>query len=145
MSLLFVIHLSVTLFLTGLIWVIQIVQYPLFSQIPSESFASYESQYQKRITYVVMPTMLCELVTGILMVILNISELNRSLQIVNLVSIVLVWVSTALIQVPCHKRLMERFQADIHKRLVLSNWVRTFLWTTRSLLFLTVLVGSPSS
>jgi hypothetical protein len=36
------IHLAATWFMVGLIWVIQIVHYPLFTSVGSDSFAEYE-------------------------------------------------------------------------------------------------------
>jgi hypothetical protein len=141
MSLLFVIHLFVTLFLLGLIWVVQIVQYPLFKEIPEKSFPEYESDYQVKITYLVMPTMICELVTGIMLLVLDSVHLTRTIQISNLLMIIITWISTAMIQVPCHKRLLEAFNSDVHRRLVRSNWIRTLVWTARSLMLINVLLA----
>lgn len=44
----------------------------------------------------------------------------------------LIWLSTALLQVPLHRALLPGFDpAKIH-RLVRSNWLRTVAWTLRS-------------
>jgi hypothetical protein len=40
------------------------------------------------------------------------------------------------LQVPAHGVLAEGFDADAHRRLVASNWIRTIAWTARSLLLL---------
>ena len=45
-----------------------------------------------------------------------------------------IWLSTALIQVPLHQRLGGGFDAEVHSRLVTSNWIRTVAWTLRGLL-----------
>jgi len=45
-----------------------------------------------------------------------------------------IWLSTALVQVPLHQRLGSGFDADVHARLVTSNWIRTVAWTLRGAL-----------
>ncbi len=51
----------------------------------------------------------------------------------------LVWFSTFLIQVPCHETLAVSFQAQVHRRLVATNWIRTVAWTLRGMLALAML------
>ena len=45
--------------------------------------------------------------------------------------VAIIWVSTALIQVPCHNRLVDGFHQPSHRRLVDSNWIRTIAWSLR--------------
>ena len=49
------------------------------------------------------------------------------------------WLSTALIQVPCHRRLERGFDAAAHARLVRTNWIRTALWSARGIVALVLL------
>ena len=42
-------HLAATLYLTGLIWVIQIVHYPLMDRVPGEAFVEFHHQHARRI------------------------------------------------------------------------------------------------
>jgi len=41
------------------------------------------------------------------------------------------WISTAALQAPAHGRLVEGFDADVHRRLVGTNWIRTVAWLAR--------------
>ena len=41
----------------------------------------------------------------------------------------IIWLSTMVLQVPCHRRLETGFDAAVARRLVRTNWVRTFAWT----------------
>ena len=41
---------------------------------------------------------------------------------------------------PLHDRLCVAFDAELHRRLVLSNWIRTVLWTFRSVLMFRLLL-----
>jgi hypothetical protein len=47
-----------------------------------------------------------------------------------------IWLSTALIQVPCHEVLSQGFDPVVHHRLVTTNWIRTTAWSLRALLVL---------
>ena len=42
--------------------------------------------------------------------------------------------STVLLSVPFHNRLANGFNADDHRGLVVTNWIRTGAWTFRGLL-----------
>ena len=44
--------------------------------------------------------------------------------------------STALLQVPCHETLSCGLNAEVHRRLVSANWIRTIAWSRRGLLVL---------
>ncbi len=44
--------------LTGLIWTIQVVHYPLFARVGEAEWPAYEREHQRRITLVVAPLML---------------------------------------------------------------------------------------
>jgi hypothetical protein len=48
----------------------------------------------------------------------------------------LIWASTLFIQMPPHKRLGRGYDAALIDRLVLSNWLRSGLWSVRSFLVL---------
>jgi hypothetical protein len=55
---------------------------------------------------------------------------------VGLALLAIIWLSTALVQVPCHGLLEKGFDAAIHRRLVTTNWTRTVAWSLRGLLAL---------
>lgn len=58
---LFVIQLASTLFMTGVIWLIQVVHYPLFAGVGLDGFSAYVRSHQTLISLVVMPPMLLEI------------------------------------------------------------------------------------
>jgi hypothetical protein len=51
--------------------------------------------------------------------------------IVGAALIAVVWLSTAFVQVPYHRRLEQGFDAAAARALATSNWIRTFAWTAR--------------
>jgi hypothetical protein len=127
--------------MVGLIWIIQLVHYPLFARI-HDDFTSYAKEHVKRISWVVIPLMLIEAICSVWLLGFwnSFDTRTKALFGSSLVILILVWASTFLIQVPCHERLMiERDEQTIQK-LVQTNWIRTLGWTARGLLIFAMLI-----
>jgi uncharacterized membrane protein len=138
-------HTFATVFMTGLIWFVQIVHYPLLASVGREAYPAYQQQHEQRTGWVVAPVMLLELATGILLVFYAPERDRRSWLIVNLALLVVIWLSTFLLQVPQHQRLESGFQPAAHHVLLVSNWLRTVAWSARSLLLFYLLASrSPN-
>lgn len=131
---LLVVHAALTWALAGLILTIQIVHYPLFSRVGAAGYAAYQQAHVRRITGLVAPLMLAELVTGAALIFSPPRLVSVPSLTLGLALIVLIWLSTALLQSPAHGRLTGGFDAREHTRLVRTNWVRTLLWLGRGLL-----------
>jgi len=140
-ELLVLIHFAATWYLVGLCWLVQRVQYPLMDQVGVAGFPAYEQAHVARIGPVVAPMMLVELGTGIALLWVGSGGGSRSLSIAGMALIVVIWLSTFLIQVPLHDVLADGFDPAAHASLVRTNWIRTLAWTLRGGLVL-VLVWS---
>ena len=146
-NLLLLSNLAATLYLTGLIWVIQVVHYPLFANVGAAEFVRYEALHNVYITAVVLLPMLIEIATAALLALPaldssnNLTPLERTLWLVGLALVGVVWASTFFLQVPQHSVLASGFNARAHAFLVSSNWLRTLAWTARSALLLYLLWG----
>jgi hypothetical protein len=132
-------HVASTLFMTGLIWFVQVVHYPLFAGAGLAEFSAYEQRHARLTTWVVGPPMLLEGTTALLLFWLRPYAVPTWEVCVGLLLAALIWISTAWLQVPCHNLLSNGFDADIHTRLVATNWIRTAAWTLRSFIVLTML------
>ncbi|MCA8986883.1 MAG: hypothetical protein KDA78_04545 [Planctomycetaceae bacterium] len=129
-----------TFAMTGLIWLVQVVQYPLLGRVGQESFSAYHTGHMQRITFVVGPFMLCELFSAVMW--LWTASVEQSVQAqAGILLLGAIWGSTTLIQVPLHETLQQDFTQKRHRELVLTNWIRTIAWTARSILLLWVLAG----
>ncbi|MBX3418551.1 MAG: hypothetical protein KF851_13180 [Pirellulaceae bacterium] len=133
-SLILVLNLAATWYLVGLVWMVQVVHYPLFSKVGNAGFSEYETDHANRITPIVGIPMLLELVTAVLLCVVAPLPLSRGLMVAGLAMVLFVWLSTALIQVPCHTKLGQGFEPSTHQWLVTSNWLRTAAWTLRGIL-----------
>lgn len=118
-----------TFLMTGIIWFVQVVHYPLFLQVPIEAREEYCKKHMRRTTIVVIPLMLLEVVTAIMLCIFLWGSI---FWLVNLVFILFIWISSFFIQVPLHYKLVSGGDSKIVDRLVTGNWIRTILWTIRS-------------
>lgn len=129
-------HVAATLYMTGVIWLVQVVHYPLFSRVGEDKFTAYESAHTALITFVVMPPMLIEAGTALLFILIRPAGIPAWQAWVGLILVGIIWGSTFLLQVPQHTTLGGGFDAQAHNFLVASNWVRTVAWSLRSLLVL---------
>lgn len=125
---------AATLFMTGVIWIMQAVHYPLMAAVGAERFPRYERLHSRRITWVVAPPMLVEAGAAAMLVAQPPPGIPSLVPWVGLGLVGVIWVSTAFLQVPQHSALARGFDADAHRRLVTTNWVRTAAWTLRSAL-----------
>lgn len=117
--------------LVGLIWTIQVVHYPLFLKVGSETFINYVKSHQNRISIIVIPLMTIELLSSIFLYIANPYIELQTNYLYSLIIVVLIWLLTFLVHIPQHKKLLLAFDERIIKQLVNTNWIRTILWTIK--------------
>ncbi len=117
----------------GLIFFVQVVHYPLFAGVGSGAFRAYHALHEKRTTWVVVAPMLLELggATGSLW---WRGPLSSGEALCGWGLVVGIWVCTALVQVPQHRRLSAGFDSRTQTRLVCLNWIRTVAWSARGVL-----------
>lgn len=124
-------HFAATWAMFGVIWFVQLIHYPLLGKVGADSFVAFEKELLNRTSFVVIPLMVTEIAAAGILAILNWGSELSLLSVINLVSVALIWVSTFFIQVPLHNKLSDGFDSVAHQKLVLTNWIRTILWTIR--------------
>jgi hypothetical protein len=129
-------HAGATLFMTGLIWFVQVVHYPLLRRIPATEAAAYAQDHARRTGWVVGPVMLAELGLA-----LALAARGGLLAWTSLGLLGVLWASTAWIQVPLHRRLALGPDPAAVESLVRTNWLRTAAWTLRAPLALALATG----
>ena len=134
--LLFLAHVAATLYMTGLIWCVQIVHYPLFASVGDSEFSTYEQRHTALTTWVVGPPMLVEGITALILFWLRPGGVTGAQLWMGVALLAIIWISTAFLQIPCHEVLSQEFDKAVHQRLVWTNWLRTAAWSLRTLLVL---------
>jgi len=114
-----------------LIWLVQIIIYPGLARIPSNDFVNYHAWYVTRMTMVVLPLMIGEIIIAIAWFFL---QNNLFYPIVAGGLIILVWCSTFTFQVPIHKSLQAGKDKSMIRRLVTTNWIRTVAWSLKAVI-----------
>jgi hypothetical protein len=140
MEAILLVHVAATWFMVGLIWFIQLVHYPLFHGVGPEPWTAYAAAHTRRTTWVVGPAMAAEAITGMLLLRSTPPGIPQSAIWAGLGLLLVIWVSTAFIQVPRHRLLASGFDRDAWQALVATNWLRTAAWSARGLLVLGILV-----
>ncbi len=133
-------NLAATLYLAGLIWVIQVVHYPLMDRVPGAGFVAFHSEHARRISIVVVAPMLIELISAIALLVIRPQGVSVALLIAGALLVGIVWLSTFTLQVPLHRRLSEGFDPAAHRALVRGNWIRTAAWTLRAVVAIAIAV-----
>tara|TARA_B100001115_G_scaffold171478_1_gene153895 strand:+ start:585 stop:866 length:282 start_codon:yes stop_codon:yes gene_type:complete len=85
-----------------------------------------------RISYVVIPAMLTELFTLILIVI-SMDQID-TLVLASAILLIFIWLMTAVFFSGVHQKLTLGYDQTVVDKLVKLNWGRTLLWTLRLLL-----------
>jgi hypothetical protein len=141
---LLLIHAASTWAMTGLIWFVQVVHYPLFDRVGLEGFARYELAHSSRTTMVVAPLMLVELTCAAWLVLARPASVPAPAAWLGATLVALIWLSTFALQVPQHTVLSSGFDARAHGLLVATNWIRTIAWTLRAALALWMIGTAPA-
>lgn len=131
---LLVLHAALTWALVGLILTIQFVHYPLFARVGVNGYAAYQREHVTRITWLVAPLMGAELGTGAWLALRPPPTVPAASAWLGLALLLLIWLSTALVQSPLHGRLAAGFDPARHARLVATNGWRTGAWLARGAL-----------
>jgi hypothetical protein len=147
-TLLLLANLCATGMLVGLIWTIQLVHYPLLHAVGPDALPGYLAEHAARITILVAPWMVGELVTAGLLLRWRPVAVPRWMVMAGFGCCLLIWASTFLVQGPVYARLADDPTPALLDRLTLTNWLRTVGWTARGTLCLLMawrLIATPET
>ncbi len=125
-------NLTASLYMTGVIALVQYVHYPLFARIHPDEFAAYHADHTRTITPVVAAPMVVELVSSVWLVISPPVGAASGPLWLGLAATMVSWIVTAIVSVPLHDRLSRGFDRVAHRKLLRSNWIRTGAWVAHS-------------
>ncbi len=125
----------------GVIWIMQIVHYPLMRFVSGEQFARFETAHRVRISWVVGPLMLIEGVCVLAFLFAPPAGLPWWLPWVGAGVEAVAIGTTAFVSAPLHERLNANFDQATLDRLIATNWIRTIAWTCRAAVAIAILVA----
>lgn len=137
-----ILHLAVTWYLVGLIWLVQRVQYPAMEFVDPEPGRSVvaEKQHCDRIFWVVGPMMVAEGFLACQLLLVGFDTGGWLLPTAGLLLLAVIWISTVVLQMPLHSRMLKGPDPEAQKRLVATNWIRTIAWSLRGLIALAIVI-----
>lgn len=131
--------------MVGLIWVMQIVHYPLFARVGDVTYAGFQSEHMRRISQVLFVPWGIEALSTLALVFLAPTNRLRVIALVGAALFAAVTIITGLLAAPIHGRLVDGFDATEHGRLLAVNWARTVLWSVRGIIALVIVWWSVST
>lgn len=131
-------NLSATLFLTGLVWFLQIVHLPLMLRASKLDFANFARIQRFRNTFLMAGPMLVEAVTGMWLWYDTPEGFSGGNLFRGAVLIVILWIVTLVGIVPLHSHLIDGYDESAIRSLMRRNWVRTVCWTLRAAMMIWV-------
>ena len=109
--------------MVAIIWIVQILHYPTFKFIDQKKYEEFQDFHMKRISYVIIPIMLFELISGVIVLILDSSL--YTLFAASLMLLIFIWILTALLFSKVHAYLLKGYDEDSINKLIGLNWIRT--------------------
>lgn len=128
-----------TLLLSGFIWTIQVLHYPLFAQVGTEGFAAYEAAHSQRVTWLIVVPWAAQGIATAVLLLAPPDGVPAWLPWLGAVFALATVVVTVAVSVPQHGVLADGFDATAHRVLTQTNWWRTAAWTGHAVVSLLVL------
>ena len=90
--------------------------------------------HQQRISIIVVPLMLFELLSGLYLAHAQWTSLAR-FHSINIALIVIIWVHTFGIMVPFHNNISTQLNHSLLQKTLRYHWIRTLSWSIKSILW----------
>ena len=126
------VHFLSTSLMVGIIWVIQLLHYPTFHFIKQSDYVEFQHFHMQRISFIVVPVMIIELLSGFMLVYYFWSNLF----ILCLIILLFIWLITFVFFTKLHQSLLSGYDKIIVDKLVQINWSRTILWSLRLIILI---------
>ncbi len=121
-------------FMAGLIWTMQILNYPLLLLVDPRDVPSYEQAHNRRFIWLVGPGVIVTLASTAILLAWRPAGVPLIVPVAALALLAVIIASTIRQGAPSHTLLAVRFDAEVHARLVRTNWIRTIAWSALGLL-----------
>ena len=121
-------------FMTGLIWTMQILNYPLLALVGADDVPRYEQAHNRRFSRLVGPGVAVTLASALIMIAWRPQGVPISIPIAALILLAVIIYSTVRHGGPSHARLAQQFDPKVQRLLVRTNWIRTAAWSSLGVL-----------
>ena len=120
------IHSLVDFGMCVVLWLVQLVIYPSFLRVDPSDLLAWHKAYTFRVSFVILPLMLGQLVIAIL----SVWEDPSILEWIAFAFVLVCWILTFFVSVPLHRKIEQNdISRETRQKLVMTNWPRTILWS----------------
>lgn len=138
----FLTQLVTTLFMVGVIWFVQIVDYPLLALIGLAEAPWYGQRHRILATRVMAVPMLIEWVTSFMLLIDRPAGIEDWMVWTGLGLLMVIAYFTVVTVRTCLRQLSQDFEPEVHQRLLRVNWIRVWCWSLRGALVVWMVTNS---
>ena len=125
--------------MVGVIWIVQLVHYPLLALVGTDRSVDVAVRHQRAISFVVGPPMAVEGVTSLVLLVSRPDSVPLWMPWAGAVSLGIALLCTVLLSVPRHARMAAAPDAEVGAELVRTNWPRTIAWSAHGIICLAML------
>ena len=118
--------------MTGVIWFVQHVHYPLLAQVQMGQAVAVAEEHQRRTGHVVALPMAVEGLTTLALLAQQPVGVTWYLPWIGAILLAVALGCTVLLSVPLHSQMAKNPDALVGAKLVSTNWPRTIAWSLRS-------------
>jgi len=140
-QLIFLTNVVSTLMMTGIMWFVHLIHYPILSYVNQADLAEYESQHVKHTMKWALLILIVELVSAALLIWFRPEDIGMLQVIVGLSLLVPIWIVTWAGCVPGHCKLETGYNDVALRKLLKNNFIRTLCWTARTVVIIWMLVS----
>ena len=118
--------------MTGVIWFVQWVHYPLLASVPVDHAVKTAIKHQRSTGQVLAIPMAVEGFTTLGLLISRPEGVQIIWPWIGAVLLAVALGSTVILSVPLHAKMVANPTAEVGRRLVVTNWPRTIAWSARA-------------
>ena len=118
--------------MTGVIWFVQWVHYPLLASVPVDHAVETAIKHQRSTGQVLAIPMAVEGFTTLGLLISRPEGVQVIWPWIGAVLLAVALGSTVILSVPLHAKMAANPTAEVGRRLVVTNWPRTIAWSARA-------------
>ena len=118
--------------MTGVIWFVQHVHYPLLAQVEMGQAVAAAEEHQRRTGHVVALPMAVEGLTTLTLLAHQPAGVTWFLPWIGAVLLAVALGCTVFLSVPLHAKMATNPDARVGAKLVSTNWPRTIAWSLRA-------------
>lgn len=128
-------HLLLSACMTGVVWAMHTVHYPLMRRVPPERFAAFMEEHLSRSTRWIAPLMVLELATAIAL-----GVFSNAIALLNFMLLANAYTLTVYMR-PLYQQLSEGHKPELVERLISLNRYRTILWIIHLAVVILIALG----